>query len=130
MKLYEKKFIDSKELSSQGAFSISDSVEFQVSVPRRCGAVSVYLHLFGEGIENKTYKKIPLRWKSNSLASDVFCTSINMLDVGIGLFYYKYEVVSDISTFYGEDKVNNCLTEIDKNSSNGLIQLLVYSKDD
>lgn len=130
MKLYEKKFIDSKELSSQGAFSISDSVEFQVSVPRRCGAVSVYLHLFGEGIENKTYKKIPLRWKSNSLANDVFCTSINMLDVGIGLFYYKYEVVSDISTFYGEDKVNNCLTEIDKNSSNGLIQLLVYSKDD
>lgn len=128
MKLYEKKFVNGFDVSNQGAFLISDLVEIQLLIPRRCGAVSVYLHLFGEGIEDKSYKKISLEWKNTEENVDVYSCSLSMPEIGIGLFYYKYEVVSDKSVFYGEDSSNSCLAEIDENSSSGLIQLLVYKK--
>ena len=130
MKLYEKKFIGCEDLSYQGAFLINDSVEFQLFVPRRCGATSVYLHLFGEGIENKLHKKLSLKWKRIEKDNDVFCCNIDMRELGIGLYYYKYEVVSDKSAFYGEDKINKYLFEIEANSNDGLIQLLVHDNDE
>ena len=125
MKFFEKKYINGKNLSSHGAFSHQDNVEFNLYIPRRCGVTSVYVHLFGEGIENKFYKKISLRWSEIDYDNDIYAHTLNMSELGVGLFYYKYEVVADEVFYLGEGDVSEELKVINE-FGKGNIQLLVY----
>ena len=125
MKLYEKKYLNSKDVSSLGAFLVNTTVKFKLYIPRECGATSVRLHLFGEGIENKTYKAYDFKWETLNGKYDVYCREMKMSDVGVGLYYYKYEIESDKTEFYGSGEKSAELKKID-NTNDGLIQLLVH----
>ena len=126
MNFYESKHIAGKNVSTFGAFSSDKVVDFSLLIPRRCGATGVYLHLFGEGIENHKYMKFYFNWTAIEGENDIYTCKIDMSKVGIGLYYYKYEVVSDIVFFLGEGKKMNQLAQIENND--GLIQLTVFNE--
>ena len=126
MNFYESKHIDGKNVSTFGAFSSDKVVDFSLLIPRRCGATGVYLHLFGEGIENHKYMKFYFNWTRVEGENDIYTCKIDMSKVGIGLYYYKYEVVSDIVFYLGEGKKMNQLAQIENND--GLIQLTVFNE--
>ena len=126
MKLYEKKYLENKDASSLGAFLVNSSVKFKLYIPRGCGATSVRLHLFGEGIENKTYKSFEFKWEALNGKYDAYGCEIDMSLIGVGLYYYKYEVKSDKTAFYGICENGTELKELNDNSDDGLIQLLVH----
>ena len=126
MKLYEKKYINDRDVSSLGAFLVNTTINFKLFVPRGCGATSVCLHLFGEGIENKTYRTYEFKWETLNGKYDVYSREMNMSEIGVGLYYYKYEVKSDKVTFYGSGEKGTEIKEMASDSNNGLIQLLVH----
>ena len=126
MNFYESKHIDCKDVSTFGAFSNDKVVDFSLLIPRRCGATGVYLHLFGEGIENHKYMKFYFNWTAIEGDNDIYTCKIDMSKIGIGLYYYKYEVVGDIVLFLGEGKKMNQLSQIENND--GLIQLTVFNE--
>lgn len=126
MKLYEKKYIKNKDISSLGAFLVNSTVNFKLYIPRGCGATSVCLHLFGEGIENKSYRTYEFKWEALNGKYDVYGREMNMFDIGVGLYYYRYEVKSDKVEFYGYGEKGTELKKVDINKNDGLIQLLVH----
>ncbi len=125
MKLLEQKYYENGELSLQGAFPVDTKICFKLNVPRRCGATFVRFHLFGDGISNKTYKVYDFTWESIYDNYDVYSCIINMNEIGIGLYYYKYEINSIDTKYYGITKKGD-IEEIQSNE--GLIQLLVYKE--
>ena len=127
MKFYERKNIDGRDLSSYNAFSIDVKVEFKLLIPRRCGAASVRMHLFGEGIENKLYKCLEFVWDGFNGSTDIYKCTIDMASIGVGLYYYKYEIASDGAAFYGDGKTIGELLKME-NGTDGMIQLLVYNE--
>ena len=127
MKFYERKYVNGRDLSSFGAFSYEDVVEFKLLIPRRCGASNVCAHLCGEGIENKYYKRFNLEWTAIDGAYDVYTCLVDMSKIGVGLYYYKYEIDSPSCTFYGDGKKVGELSKME-NSSDGMIQLLIYQE--
>ena len=127
MKFLERKYVNGRDISSFGAFSYESVVEFKLLIPRRCGASSVCMHLCGEGIENKFYKRFDLEWVAIEGSSDVYSCWIDMSQIGIGLYYYKYEIDSPSCTFYGDGKKVGELSKME-NGSDGMIQLLVYQE--
>lgn len=127
MRFYEKKYIDTVDLSNFGAFSCEDTVDFKLLIPRRCGATQVVLHLSGEGIENKYKKNIEFCWESLSGSYDVFSANIDMSKIGVGLYYYKYQVSSDTIFYLGESEYSEGLS-VSSDDSNGSIQLLIYNE--
>lgn len=127
MKFIERKYVGNKDVSSFGAFSYDDNVCFKLLIPRRFGASSVCMHLCGEGLENKFYKRFDFEWNSIQGANDVYICTVDMSKIGVGLYYYKYEIDSPSSTFYGCGKK---VTELSKmqDESCGMIQLLIYQE--
>ena len=124
MEFFERKYVDGKNASVLGAFSVNKTVEFVVQLPRRLGAVDVYMHLYGEGLENHKYMKFKLSWQEIDGENDIYSSKIDMSKIGIGLYYYKYEIQSGEVFFLGEGKRENELSRIE--NDNGLIQLTVY----
>ena len=126
MKFCESKFIACKDLSSYGAFSVDDTVQFRLSIPRKCGAVGACMHIFGEGIKDKSYRRLDFKWDSIELANDIYACNVDMSQIGVGLYYYKYEVFSKESFCLGEGRDVGHLSVIDGNES--LIQLLIHNE--
>lgn len=127
MIFYEKKYINSKNFSSFGAFSFDKKVDFSLMIPRRCGATNVSMHLFGEGIENHKYQKFDFVWTGIDGAYDLYSCTIDMAQIGVGLYYYKYQVSAE-KTFYLGDGYRLGELSIIENDSNGLIQLLIFNE--
>ena len=127
MKILEKKFIQGKNVSTFGAFSYDKTVDFNIVIPRRSGVTAITMHLFGEGIENHKYMKFDFKWEALEGENDIYTCQIDMAKIGVGLYYYKYEIVTDEIYFLGEGKRLNHLTRIDGND--GLIQLTVFKEE-
>ena len=126
MKFRESKCIAEKDLSSYGAFSVDDKVQFSLSIPRKCGACGVIMHIYGEGITNKLYKRIDFNWKTIEDANDIYTCDIDMSQLGVGLYYYKYEICNRDTFFLGEGCKIGQLSVIDGNEN--LIQLLIHNE--
>lgn len=127
MKIFERKYLDSQNLSTACAFSIDESVEFQLLIPRRYGATKARLHLFGEGIENKFYQCFDFEWLAFDGGNDIYGCTIDMSKIGVGLYYYKYEIISFNSVFFGDGEKIGELAQM-KNGTDGMIQLLIYQE--
>ena len=127
MKICERKIVNGRDMSPFGAFSSVDTVEFTVILPRRCGVTSIYMHLCGEGLENKFYRCFKFDWVAFKGANDLYACKIDMSDIGVGLYYYKYEIKSTGSEFFGGGTKVGELSKMD-GTSDGMIQLLIYQK--
>ena len=125
MKFIEKKSINGKHAPLSGAFSCNDAVLFRLYIPRRCGTSAVCMHLDGEGLENKSYNKIDLVWSYTEGADDVYEALIDMSKIGVGLYYYKYELIAEKSIFLGcvDGEIGAYSFEEDNK-----IQLLIYQE--
>ena len=127
MKFCEKKYVQGDNRSAYGAFSFDEAVEFKLYIPRRCGTTGVCMHLCGEGIENKLYKRFDFEWVAIDGSNDVYSCLIDMSKIGVGLYYYKYEIVVREGTFYGCGENVSELSPI-KSDGNGKIQLLIFKE--
>ena len=127
MKVYERKYVGENDVSSFGAFSSEDKVLFKLLIPRRLGASYVFMHLNGEGIENKFYERFCFSWESIEGADDVYTCMVDMSQIGVGLYYYKYEIVSDGVSFFGEGEKTCELVKTEDFSTN-MIQLLIHNE--
>ncbi len=126
MRFYERKYVEKNDVSSLGAFLIKTTVKFKLYIPRGCGATSVRLHLFGEGIENRSYRVYEFDWETLNGKYDVYSREMIMTEIGVGLYYYKYEIKSDKVRFFGAGDKGTELKEIKEGINDGLIQLLVH----
>lgn len=127
MSVIERKYVDGKDLSSFGSFSLNNKVEFKLLIPRKLGATRVSMHLCGEGIENQLYKRIEFKWVAFEKSSDIYACIVDMSSIGVGLYYYKYEIESSSHILYGESKEICKLSPL-KNENDGMIQLLIYQE--
>ncbi|MBQ7760811.1 MAG: glycoside hydrolase family 13 protein [Clostridia bacterium] len=127
MNFYEKKYIDNKDYSSFGAFSYDKKVTFKLLIPRECGTTAVLMHLFGEGLENKTYRKYKFLWENFDGIYDVYSCETDMSVIGVGLYYYHYEVTTDHTFFLGDGERINQLSVVE-NRGSGNVQLLIYDE--
>ena len=125
MEFIEKKYVNENDFSSRSAFSYDQTVLFKLYIPRRIGACSVCMHLYGEGIENRLYEKIEFVWTCFDGAQDVYEACIDMGKIGVGLYYYEYEIASEKRLFLGS--VDGRLSLRDENSDCKL-QLLVHKE--
>ena len=124
----EKKYENCQRIEYFGAFECNKIIAFDLEIPRTRGISKVFIHLFGDGINSDFYSKIPLRWVSLNGANDVYEVQINLGKLGIGLFYYKYELISYEKTeFFGDLSLDGQLKSLE-NRNDGLIQLLVYNE--
>ena len=124
MIFYERKYINDKDFSSFGAFSYDETVTFNLMIPRKCGACSVSMHLSGEGLENKYYNKFDFVWTSIEGAYDVYACELDLKEIGVGLYYYKYEVDAPTPIYLGGGKKVTELKRIN-NLSDGMITAMV-----
>ena len=129
MKFYEQKYILNEGYSYSCSFLADSEVRFEIKVPRCLATTEAYMQLFGEGIENKFRKKIKLLWSSIYNEFDVYSCTIKMSDLGIGLYYYKYELNSLEFLHLGEGKGVGEL-EIVEPYADKSIQLMVYKQED
>ncbi|MBR5514937.1 MAG: glycoside hydrolase family 13 protein [Clostridia bacterium] len=108
-----------EDASLRGAFSVSERVEFTVNVPRSYGvrAVVMRFHRDGEG-----ERDIP--FTANECG--VFRLTLDMKDVGVGLYYYSFLFLRGADTLFSntEDNVNLELSKVPARD----FRMLVYSK--
>ena len=127
MKFCEKKYVQGSDRSSFGAFSYDEQVEFKLLIPRRHGTSCACMHLYGEGLENKLYKRFDFDWIAIDGAYDVYSCLIDMSKIGVGLYYYKYEINTPSGNFYGVGEKTEELSQM-KNDCDGMIQLLIFQE--
>ncbi|MBQ3040980.1 MAG: glycoside hydrolase family 13 protein [Clostridia bacterium] len=126
--IFENKYENGKKIGYFGAFERDKCIKFSLEIPRLYGITNVYMHLSADGINSRFYKKIPLNWSSISGSYDIYEAEINMSDIGVGLYYYEYELISNSkSDFYGKKALNGSLQRLE-NQHDGLIQLLIYEE--
>ena len=127
MELFEQKYSENGEKTDIGAFENGEKVVFSVKIPRSIGAVSVIMNLSADGLERDYSRSYPLLWTSLDGEYDIYKVKIDTEELGIGLYYYNYEVNSFSGMeFYAFRSHMGELKKTDGKS--GLIQLTVYEK--
>ena len=124
--IIEAKYEQDKNLGYFGAFEQNKTITFSLEIPRYRGVSEVFMHLSADGLNSDFYKKIPLRWKALLKGKDIYEIEIDLSKIGVGLFYYAYELVDgEKSEFYGKRDLDGVLKKLE-NRYDGLIQLTVY----
>lgn len=126
--IIESKYEQNRNLGYFGAFEHDKIITFSLEIPRYRGVSEVFMHLSSDGLNSQIYKRIPLKWKSLFQGKDVYEVEIDLSSIGVGLFYYGYELISaEKSEFYGKRDLDRALTRLE-NPYDGLIQLTVYKE--
>ena len=93
--IIETKYEQGKKAGYFGAFECDKCITFSLKIPRNRAATEVYMHLFADGINSQFYSKIPFLWTKMEGPSDIYEAEIHLSDIGIGLYYYEYEIISN-----------------------------------
>ena len=126
--IIETKYEKNKKIGYFGAFSDDKCIKFSLEIPRCIATTEAYMHLSADGINSKFYKKIPLSWSAINGSKDIYDVELTLSDIGVGLYYYEYELIScGKSEFYGKRELNGRLSKLE-NQYDGLIQLSVYKE--
>lgn len=94
----------SERAGSAGAFAHSDTVLFELHVPRSVGATSVRMRIWRDAYSNENetpVNEIYFKWHDMSGGYDIYRKEIALSEISgaaAGLFYYHYK----ISTFCGD----------------------------
>ena len=124
--ILETKYENGQKIDYFGAFECNKTIKFALEIPRTRGISEVFMHLSADGLNGDFYQKIPLEWRGIFGSNDIYDTEINLSKIGVGLFYYKYELVSGReSRCFGGLSLDGVLGPL-KNDHEGLIQLLIY----
>lgn len=126
--IIETKYEQNKKIGYFGAFESDKRIKFSLEIPRERGISEVNMHLSADGINSQFYKKIPLKWVSLVGNRDIYEVEIDLCSIGVGLYYYEYELISDKkSDFYGKIDLDGVLSRLE-NQYDGLIQLTIYEE--
>lgn len=130
MKVFEQKFDGKENCDYFGSISDTKTLRFSVFVPRNYGTRSLNMHFKSDGINRQYYENIEFLWSRLDGAYDVYETNIDFSKIGVGLYYYEYEIDSlENGGFYGKRELDGALIKLE-NENEGLIQLLVYHESD
>lgn len=126
--IIENKYEQGKKIGYFGAFECDKTIKFTLEIPRSRGISEVFMHLSADGINSQFYEKISLKWSKIKGSRDVYEVDLDLARIGIGLYYYEYELVSyKKSEFFGNSDLDGKLSCLE-NQHEGLIQLLIYEE--
>ncbi|MBO5373890.1 MAG: glycoside hydrolase family 13 protein, partial [Clostridia bacterium] len=124
----EIKYESDKKIGYFSAFQCDKTIKFSLEIPRSRGICEVFMHLSADGINSQFYQKIQLKWREMCGSNDIYEAEIDLKSVGVGLYYYEYELVSGAkSEFFGKPDLEGRLYRLE-NQHDGLIQLLIYEE--
>lgn len=127
MKLFEEKYETVADPTLLGAFECGKKVDFVLKIPRENGTVSAKMCIRADGLERDFSKNIALLWTALDGSFDIYSCTLDTSELGVGLYYYKYEVTSFNGKEYyalrGHGGELNCIDFDD-----GLMQLIVFEK--
>lgn len=130
MSIFEHKLDGKDKLEYFSGISESKCISFLLQIPRSFGVKSVKMHIYGDGLNKSYYEKISLDWSCLEGSCDIYKTKIDMSHLGIGLYYYKYEIDSlENAGIYGMREADGKISKL-SSENEGLIQLLVYHEYD
>ncbi len=126
--IIETKHEKNVDLEYLGAFSNDKIITFSLRIPRSRGISKAFMHLSADGLNSQFYYKIPLKWVKIDGSFDVYEAKIDLTLLGIGLYYYTYELSNfEKSEFYGKRALNGEIFPLE-NRYDGAIQLTVYKE--
>lgn len=126
--IIENKYENGQKIGYFGAFQCDKVITFNLEIPRSRGISKVFMHLSADGINSQFYEKIPLKWVCLKGSSDIYEAEIDLKEIGVGLYYYEYELISgDKAEFFGDVDLDGVLVRLE-NQHEGLIQLLIYEE--
>ena len=125
MRLFEEKYETGEKPTLLGAFECGKRVDFVLKIPRENGTVSVKMDIRADGLLRDFSKTVPLLWTSLDGSYDVYRFTLDTSELGVGLYYYKYEVTSfGGKEYYASRGHGGKLERL--SSDDGLMQLIVF----
>ena len=126
--IYIKKFIDTSDVSFQGAFACGSKIEFELSVSRSLGASGAVMRICQDGCEDKD---LPLLFGGSDNVHDVYTlildTDTLCGEKGYGLFYYEFLLLRGYNTLF-TSTYNNFDFVLSEKEDNRF-RLLVFEKE-
>lgn len=116
-------FVHDNNESSSSAFEISEAAKISILLPRLLGAVSVSIRIFSESLDNEICCLSAI-WEDARKECDVYSAPLNVSDLGVGLYFFMLEIVSQHGNLYGY-KYRDSLVFSGNYSKDSLFQLSV-----
>ena len=82
------------------AYEIDEAAKIQMLLPRTLGVVSVSINLYDESGKN-VLKHIESQWSSLSAGCDVYDASLDLKDLGVGLYFFRLQALTQFGLLYG-----------------------------
>lgn len=127
-KLYSDKYPNGIDVSNRGAFSVSDTLEFIITVPRHLGAAGVVLRIAADG---EDYFDIPFEEFDSNAEEVIYTLKLLLNDLcknkDGGLYYYEFLFLRGWHTLF-TDSINNVDFDLKECNSNRF-RLLIHSSD-
>ena len=105
------KTVGGRDVSTRGAFSVTDTLNISIRVPRTLGAAGVLLRLAADGGADHDY---PLQFVSTAKGVDVYRISLVLSELCKeetgGLFYYEYLFLRGADTLFTDTRDNVTFT--------------------
>ena len=105
------KTVGGRDVSTRGAFSVTDTLNISIRVPRTLGAAGVVLRLAADGGADHDY---PLQFVSTAKGVDVYRISLVLSELCKeetgGLFYYEYLFLRGADTLFTDTRDNVTFT--------------------
>ena len=116
------------DASHRGAFSVSDTIEFIITVPRCLGAAGVVLRIAADG---EDYFDVPCEEFAGNSEENVYTLKLVLSDLcknkDGGLYYYEFLFLRGWHTLF-TDSVNNVDFDLRESNANRF-RLLIHSSD-
>jgi len=117
-KMYSDRYPQGVDASYRGAFSVSDTIEFTITVPRLLGAAGVVLRIAADG---EDYFDIPCEEFECNFEENVYTLKLVLSDLcnnkDGGLYYYEFLFLRGWHTLF-TDSVNNVDFDLRESNAN------------
>ncbi len=105
------KAVGGKDVSTLGAFSVTDTLTLSVRVPRALGAAGVVLRIAADGLSGDgRVRDLPLAFADTALGWDVYRLQLPLSELCAdetgGLFYYEYLFLRGAETLFTTTRDN------------------------
>lgn len=127
-KMYSDEHPQGIDASHRGAFAVSDTIEFSITVPRLLGAAGVVLRIAADG---EDYFDIPCEEQVSNFDETIYTLKLVLSDLcknkDGGLYYYEFLFLRGWHTLF-TDSVNNVDFDLRESNANRF-RLLIHRSD-
>ena len=92
-------YAHSEKINSSCAFELGEASLIRILLPRVLGVVSVSAVVFNEAMSREEFR-LEFTWRDSQSDMDVYETSLDTHEIGVGLFFYIFELDSQYGRIY------------------------------